>query len=107
METTPQGGNLFLETPLKAKPYQASRVIPRRLQWRLFTVGLVLSDLIMAGIAFRLAYFVRFELSLGIFYQNQKAGILFYQQVVLILIPISIGIFYLMGCMIARSCWAA
>jgi exopolysaccharide biosynthesis polyprenyl glycosylphosphotransferase len=97
METTPQGGNLFLETPLRAKAHQASRTIPRRLQWRLFTIGLVASDMIMASIAFRLAYYFRFELSLSIFFQNQKAGIHFYQQVVMILIPIWIVIFYLMG----------
>jgi exopolysaccharide biosynthesis polyprenyl glycosylphosphotransferase len=97
METTPQGGNLFLETPLRAKAHQASRTIPRRLQWRLFTIGLVASDIIMASIAFRLAYYFRFELSLSIFFQNQKAGIHFYQQVVMILIPIWIVIFYLMG----------
>jgi exopolysaccharide biosynthesis polyprenyl glycosylphosphotransferase len=97
METTPQGGNLFLETPLRAKSNQASRVLPRRLQWRLFTIALVVSDVVMASIAFRLAYYVRFQLSLGIFYQNLKADIQFYQQVVIILIPIWLVIFYLLG----------
>ncbi|HLE15329.1 MAG TPA: sugar transferase [Anaerolineales bacterium] len=97
METTPQGGNLFLETPLRAKVNQASRSVPRHLQWRLFTIGLILTDVFMASIAFQLAYYVRFQLSLSIFFQNQKASIHFYQQVVIILIPIWLLIFYVLG----------
>jgi exopolysaccharide biosynthesis polyprenyl glycosylphosphotransferase len=88
---------MFLETALKSRIHQASQSIPRQLQWRLFTASLIVSDVLMSSLAFRLAYFSRFELGLGIFYQNIDPPIEFYQRLVLIFVPLWLGIFALMG----------
>jgi len=97
MESTPSGANMFIETSLRAKIDQATSSVPRQLQWRLFTASLVLSDIVMAGFAFRLAYIIRFELSLGIFYQNIKPHFDFYQRLMLVLIPAWLIIFLVLG----------
>jgi exopolysaccharide biosynthesis polyprenyl glycosylphosphotransferase len=67
------------------------------LQWRLYTASLVLNDLLMSGLAFRLAYFVRFELPIGIFQQNVTPEFSFYQQLVVIFVPLWLIIFALLG----------
>lgn len=97
METTSTGANLSLESPLTAEIIGATRSVPRHLQWRGYLIALLLSDLVMIGLAFRLSYAVRFELPLDIFYQNLKALLPFYQQMVAILIPAWIILFYALG----------
>lgn len=97
MHPSQQSAQLLVETPLKAKIRKASESVPRKTQWRLYTASLILADIIMIGLAFRLAYFVRFQLSPRIFFQNLDPDILFYQAVSMILIPILIVIFMLMG----------
>jgi hypothetical protein len=61
------------------------------------TFGLMISDLLTIGFAFWLAYEVRFELSLGIFYQNLRPHLTYYQSLVMVLIPVWIIIFYVLG----------
>ncbi|HVN55729.1 MAG TPA: sugar transferase [Anaerolineaceae bacterium] len=56
-----------------------------------------MNDLTMLGISFRLAYFVRFEASLPVFRLDVVPSIPFYQNVILVLIPIWLGIFILDG----------
>jgi exopolysaccharide biosynthesis polyprenyl glycosylphosphotransferase len=51
----------------------------------------------MASIAFRVAYIVRFDLSIPIFKQDANPSISDYQTLVLILIPIWLGIFAMAG----------
>ncbi len=97
MEHTTSSMNLWLETPLRTKIHNASRVIPRHVQWRLFTFNLILSDVISIGVAFRLAYYVRFESPLNSLFQAVEPPILFYQRLVLILLPLWLAIFALMG----------
>jgi exopolysaccharide biosynthesis polyprenyl glycosylphosphotransferase len=97
METSPSSPEMFFESALKTRINQASNSIPRILQWRLFIAGLIISDILMSGLAFRLAYFLRFELSLGIFYQNINPPIDFYQRLVFIFIPLWLFIFALLG----------
>jgi hypothetical protein len=105
METSPSSPEMFFESALKTRINQASNSIPRILQWRLFIAGLIISDILMSGLAFRLAYFLRFELSLGIFYQNINPPIDFYQRLVFIFIPLWLFIFAFAG--IVRSPEAA
>ncbi|MHA2402499.1 MAG: sugar transferase, partial [Candidatus Kariarchaeaceae archaeon] len=97
MQSTQQSAQLLVETPLKAKIRKASRSVPRHMQWRLYTAGLVIMDIIMVSLAFRLAYYLRFQLSFKIFFQNVDPDIIFYQNVSSILIPILLVIFFLMG----------
>lgn len=97
MHPTQQSAQLLVETPLKAKIRKASESVPRHTQWRLYAASLVIADIIMFGVAFRLAYFVRFQLSLSIFFQKLDPNLLFYQGVATILIPLLLIIFMLMG----------
>ncbi|HJW89807.1 MAG TPA: sugar transferase [Anaerolineales bacterium] len=97
METTPSGRNLLVDSVLWSKISHATNNIPRPMQWRLFVVSLIISDILMSGLAFRLAYFIRFELSLDIFYQNLNPSIAFYQRLVIIFIPVWLIVFALLG----------
>jgi exopolysaccharide biosynthesis polyprenyl glycosylphosphotransferase len=97
MGTSHTGVDMFLESALKANIQRASSYISRPLQWRLFISSLVLSDVLMAGLAFRLAYFVRFDLSLGIFLETIDPNFFFYQRLTLIFIPLWLVVFALLG----------
>ncbi|MFC1922873.1 sugar transferase [Chloroflexota bacterium] len=97
METTQPGVQFFVETPLKVKIRKASKSVPRHIQWRLYQASLVIVDLMMLGLAFRLAYYFRFELSISLFYQNINPNIDFYQLVITILIPVMLIIFLFLG----------
>jgi exopolysaccharide biosynthesis polyprenyl glycosylphosphotransferase len=97
MQSTVPNIHTFAETALTSRVYQASRSIPRHIQWRLFTIALIVCDAIMASIAFRVAYIVRFDLSIPIFKQDADPSISDYQTLVLILIPIWLGIFAMAG----------
>ena len=79
MQPSASSTNVLLETPLTLKIYQASRTVPRVWQWRLFFISLVINDVIMLGIAFRLAYYARFELSIPVFQLEANPSFSFYQ----------------------------
>jgi exopolysaccharide biosynthesis polyprenyl glycosylphosphotransferase len=97
MESTVPNINSLLDTTLTTRVYQASRSIPRKVQWRLFLLALILSDAIMASIAFRVAYIVRFDLSIPLFKQDAMPSLTTYQTLVFILIPVWLGIFAVAG----------
>ena len=97
MQSTQQSVQLFVETPLKARISKASESVPRHVQWRLYTASLVIMDIIMLGLAFRLAYYLRFQLSFNIFFHKLNPDIVFYQNVVVFLIPTMLIIFVLLG----------
>jgi exopolysaccharide biosynthesis polyprenyl glycosylphosphotransferase len=97
MQPLASNTNALLETPLTLKIYQASRNVPRIWQWRLFFISLGISDVIMLGIGFRLAYYVRFELSLPIFHLEANPSFRFYQFLVLGLIATLLLIFKISG----------
>jgi len=97
MQSTMHGIQTSLETPLTAKVYQASRNIPRHWQWRLFTLSLVMSDVLMTGLAFRLAYAVRFEFSIPLFRLEVTPSIVYYRNLVFILIPVWLVLFATLG----------
>ena len=82
------------ESPLNLPAYRAGRVtLSRQAQWQLFQVVLAISDILLTGIAFRLAYYVRFELSLPIFELDAPVSFPRYQAFAFILVPIWIFIF--------------
>lgn len=97
MQSTLQGVYPYHETSLSKKIRQASKNISSTWQWRLFTLALIAGDLIMTGLAFRAAYFVRFELSLDIFRADAYPAFFYYQYLVFILIPVWLVIFALTG----------
>ncbi len=96
MQTTAPGVNAPWEVHLTAKINQASRTISRPWQWRLYTLSLIVSDLVMTGVAFRLSYYLRFEASIG-FFQDVTPSIVYYQFLVVILIPTWLFIFWATG----------
>lgn len=73
------------------------RSIPRRIQWRIFTLSLFVVDIISIGLAFRLAYLFRFQLTLRIFHLFVTPSRSFYESLVLVLIPLWIGIYAVLG----------
>jgi len=85
--------NSLIDASLLNKIQRVSRSIPLPAQWRLLKLVLIFNDVIMAGIAFRLAFFIRFELDLPIFYLESDPEVAFYQRVVLVLIPLWLMIF--------------
>ncbi|MGD8751903.1 MAG: sugar transferase [Anaerolineales bacterium] len=99
METSPPKSNLLVDSVLSKKTRQASRSLSRRAQWLLYTLALIISDVLAIWLAFRVAFFVRFELSLDVFYQNPNfnASYAFYQRLVFYLIPVWLVIFTLSG----------
>ncbi len=66
-------------------------------EWPLYILSLILNDLAMLGLAFRFAYFIRFEVSIPIFRLDVVPSVPFYQDIIVILIPVWIGIFVLSG----------
>jgi exopolysaccharide biosynthesis polyprenyl glycosylphosphotransferase len=97
MQSTAPGVSTPWEVHLTAKINQATRYIPRPWQWRLFTLALVITDVLMTGIAFRLAYYLRFEASIAIFKLDAIPSFAFYQLFVFILIPVWLFIFWATG----------
>ena len=95
--TAPGNDTLFETTPLTLKIAQATRNIPRLWQWRIYTISLVLNDIVMIGLAFRLAYFVRFDLNLSVFEEQALNSIAFYRLLVFILIPTWLVVFAAVG----------
>ncbi len=73
------------------------KTILDRYQWKFFTALLMASDLLMVAAAFRVAYFVRFELQIPIFKLAIVPSFDFYFHLVVTLTPIWIVILALAG----------
>jgi exopolysaccharide biosynthesis polyprenyl glycosylphosphotransferase len=76
------------------------RVMPavaRRVQWWVFTLSLVIVDVFMAAVAFRLAYLFRFEIPLIVFRQDVVPIKAFYESLVGVLVVIWVIIFGVLG----------
>lgn len=93
MNTTTPGVSSIADASLSKKVFKATRNIPRRWQWRLFLVSLIISDFLMTGIAFRLSYYFRFENPLFFFQQNVLTSFRFYQSLVFVLVPLWLLVF--------------
>jgi exopolysaccharide biosynthesis polyprenyl glycosylphosphotransferase len=66
-------------------------------EWHLLVVALLANDILMAGLGFRLAYWLRFETAFPFFRADVFASQLYYQGIAMILVPIWIVVFTLMG----------
>jgi exopolysaccharide biosynthesis polyprenyl glycosylphosphotransferase len=69
----------------------------RRKAWTFYIISLIISDLFLMGAAYRVAYFLRFELGLGIFQIDVVPSIIMYAQLVFILMPFWLLIFASVG----------
>ena len=85
------------EIALRTKIRSASRVIPSYYQWRVFIGSLIINDAVMMFLAFRLAYITRFKLAIPIFRLDVVPPEPFYTSLMLFLVPLWLGIFYLLS----------
>lgn len=97
MESSVSGLNAWVETTLRTKILRASNSIPRKMQWRLLVVSLILSDALMTAVGFRLAFFVRFEMNLPFFYLEMIPSFSRYLRIIFVLLPLWLLIFAIAG----------
>ena len=88
--------NRALQPSLSRKFQLDTSTLGHRFQWPALIISLIISDLLMVGLAFRAAYFIRFELSLPIFEQGYQS-VEYYQGLVVFIIPLWITIFAVVG----------
>ena len=96
MQSSWEERNVALHSSLRSRVYQDGKSLGRRFQWPLLIISLIIIDLLMVGLAFRAAYFVRFELSIPVF-QLVNPSVEYYQGLVFIIIPLWLAIFALAG----------
>lgn len=86
----------------KVNPASLSGALGARLmlwkaQWKLLVAGLLINDVVLVGLAFLLAYELRFSSFLPIFEQDAASSISFYRSLSLLLIPTWVVIFVTVG----------
>lgn len=79
---------------LTSTPAQARR---KNLEWPVFIIGLLITDFLAIGLAFRVAYWLRFETSLPLFVDDVLTSRLYYERLVMIMIPLWLVVFALSG----------
>jgi exopolysaccharide biosynthesis polyprenyl glycosylphosphotransferase len=82
---------------LEKKIGRVNAVIPRQAQWLGYKILLVLMDILMTNLAFRLAYYIRFETNLNIFEESAVVSFDYYRNLVLISSFLWLLIFWLNG----------
>ncbi len=97
MQSSASRFNTALETQVKVKYHPASLLISRKNQGRLLILCLIVSDLLMAGIAFWAAYFIRFQTSIQLFRLDVTPSLVFYKSLFLGVIPLWLAIFAIVG----------
>lgn len=89
------------KTPVEPLQYDgvihAAKMPASRVQWRIYIVALILSDLVMLTTGFALAYFTRFQYALLIFYHETPPDPNNYLNFVLVFVPVWSLIFSLNG----------
>lgn len=69
----------------------------RKWEWPLFTLALIVCDILMVGLAMRFAYLIRFELMLPFFDPQAISSTEYYQSLVRVIIPVWLVVFALHG----------
>jgi exopolysaccharide biosynthesis polyprenyl glycosylphosphotransferase len=83
-------------TPAIAK-LQIKPLISEFWQWILYLAALVINDIVMTGTAFRVAYWIRFDLSLPIFKLYVEPSLAYYESLMVLTIPLWILVFAVTG----------
>lgn len=86
-----------LDSALLTKFSRATGVISRQTQRRIFLFSLLISDLLWTAVAFRLAYWIRFEQFVKIFVEDATISETHYRLLTVLLFPIWIGLFAILG----------
>jgi exopolysaccharide biosynthesis polyprenyl glycosylphosphotransferase len=71
--------------------------LSRQIQWRVFLLSLFVVDSLLLAFAFRVAYFIRFELGLPIFQHDTRPTLAYYQLLTLFLVGVWLAGFALAG----------
>ncbi len=87
----------IFEKPANIEVVRAKNNISKRWQWRLLLFSLILVDFFMLWAAFWLAYLIRFNLQVPLFVLWVRPSAVYYQQIMLVLIILWLGVFYLKG----------
>jgi exopolysaccharide biosynthesis polyprenyl glycosylphosphotransferase len=85
------------EPSINTHVFRARETPSRESQWRLFIVSLIVNDVLMIGLAFLLAYTVRFILQIPVFQLGANPWPPYYQSLVQVLVPAWISIFAVNG----------
>jgi exopolysaccharide biosynthesis polyprenyl glycosylphosphotransferase len=76
---------------------KVNAVLPRHMQWVIYKCALVISDVLMTGLAFRLAYFFRFETPFQFFAEDALISVEHYRTLVILASFLWILIYWLNG----------
>jgi len=87
----------LLESAVAKEAKASARRKSRDREWRILITVLILNDLLMAAFAFRIAYWLRFELGVSVFEQEALSSRVYYERVVVVLTPIWLVIFAALG----------
>ncbi len=82
---------------LEKKIGRVNALIPRQAQWLGYKILLVLMDILMTNLAFRLAYYIRFEINLNVFQTAVVVSFQYYRTLVLISSFLWLLIFWMNG----------
>lgn len=93
MQTSVEPISGFLESSLTLRVQRATHAISRDGQWRIYLAVLVVSDLVLTGLAFWAAYWVRFHLSFPLFQVDVVPEFPFYRRVSLLMMLLWLGIY--------------
>jgi exopolysaccharide biosynthesis polyprenyl glycosylphosphotransferase len=91
-------------TAISFKIESASQILPRQMQWQLYRLILILSDIIMIGVTFRFAYFLRFESGISIFHEDVLLSLEYYRTLVFFLTPLYIAVLAILGAYNRHNC---
>lgn len=89
--------NTPIDSALHNKIKPLAQPFSNRAMWLLLYLGLILNDALMVAFAFRMAYFLRFEISIPLFQLEVTPSLLYYQTLVIALLPLMVAIFALNG----------
>ena len=82
---------------LEKKIGRVNALIPRQAQWIGYKILLVLMDIFMTNVAFRLAFYIRFETNLNIFDTSVRVSFEYYRTLVLLFSFLWLLIFWING----------
>jgi exopolysaccharide biosynthesis polyprenyl glycosylphosphotransferase len=85
------------ETSIEGKVQSVKNNISLQKQWRYFLFALIITDFLMLWSAFWLAYLIRFRLGVPVFELWVRPTMGYYQQLIIILIVLFLGVFYAQG----------
>jgi exopolysaccharide biosynthesis polyprenyl glycosylphosphotransferase len=97
MESSPPAAEELLNTATIENREIKDRVESRGWEWHALIGTLVLSDILMVSLAFRVAYWIRFEIPLPFFEIQVLISEVYYKQLVLVLAPLWVLIFAVGG----------